>query len=150
MTPRKPLSLLALAAALLLLLFGCEAGPKSSAGFRLPDGDPARGRQVVLDMKCYVCHRVVGGDFPGPSAQPPVPVVLGGDVPYTKTDGELVTSIINPSHRIAPAARTEQVRSGQGSRMPDYGELMTVRQMVDLVAFLHSRYKVIRPGVPPK
>lgn len=150
MTNRSVTLSLTLWAGLTLLLLGCEAGPKSSAGFRLPDGDPAKGRQVVADMKCYQCHRVAGGGLPVPTADPPVPVVLGGEVPYAKTDGELVTSIINPSHTITPALRTEQVKSGDLSRMPDFSELMTVRQMIDLVAFLQSRYTVIRPGVPPK
>lgn len=150
MTHRRMTLSLTLLAGLTLLLLGCEAGPKSSAGFRLPDGDPAKGRQVVADMKCYVCHSVAGGELPVPTADPPVPVVLGGEVPYAKTDGELVTAIINPSHKITPALRTEQVKSGDMSRMPDVGELMTVRQMIDLIAFLQSRYTVIRPGVPPK
>ncbi len=146
MTLGKTTLLGALAIALLLLLLGCEAAAKSSAGFRLPDGDPAGGRQVVLDMKCHACHQVDGGGFPAPTAEPPVPILLGGSVPYTKTDGELVTAIINPSHKIAPALRTEQVKSGDASRMPDYGDHLTVRQMVDLVAFLQTRYTVIRPG----
>lgn len=150
MTPRKASLLGALMIASLLLLLGCEAAAKSPAGFRLPDGNPEVGRQVALDMKCYVCHRVDGGGLPAPTAEPPVPILLGGQVPYAKTDGELVTSIINPSHKIAAAARTERVKSGDLSRMADYGEQMTVRQMIDLVAFLQSRYTVIRPGMPPK
>jgi hypothetical protein len=32
--------------------------------------------------------------------------------------------------------------------MGDYGDLMTVRQLIDLVAFLQSSYKVVPP--PPK
>jgi mono/diheme cytochrome c family protein len=150
MTPRKASLLGALVIGVLLLLMGCEAAAKSPAGFRLPDGDAARGLQVALDMRCHVCHRVDGGGLPAPTAEPPVPILLGGQVPYSKTDGELVTSIINPSHKIAPALRTEQVTSGGLSRMPDYGDQMTVRQMIDLVAFLQSRYTVIRPGMPPK
>lgn len=150
MTPRKTTLFAALAAASLLLLMGCEAAAKSPAGFRLPDGDPALGRQVLLDMRCHICHRVEGGGFPAPTAQPPVPILLGGQVPFAKTDGELVTAIINPSHKIAPALSVEQVKSGDLSRMPDFTEHMTVRQMIDLVAFLQSRYTVIRPGVPPK
>lgn len=146
MAPRKSLALVVIAVALLLLLFGCQAGPKSAAGFRLPDGDVERGRQVFVEMRCHVCHRVAGADLPLPTIEPSVPVVLGGDVPYAKTDGELVTSIVNPSHQIAPALRKEEVKSGDLSRMPDYGDLMTVRQMIDLVGFLQSRYTVIRPA----
>jgi mono/diheme cytochrome c family protein len=149
MATKKSLALAALVGALLLLLLGCDRGPKSSAGFRLPNGDPKRGEAVFVQMKCFTCHKVDGvTTLPAPTASPAVPVDLGGRVPYAKTDGELVTSIINPSHKIAPALRSEQVMSGDQSRMPDYGDLMTVRQMIDLVAFLQSRYVVIRPGAP--
>jgi mono/diheme cytochrome c family protein len=142
--------MLALLAGMLLLLLGCEASARSSDGFRLPDGDAARGREAVLELKCHVCHSIEAPGMPAPTADPPVPVVLGGEIRNVKTDGELVTSIINPSHRIAPRLRSERVTSGTLSRMPDYGDLMSVRQMADVVAFLQSRYKVIRPGVPVK
>jgi mono/diheme cytochrome c family protein len=148
MAPRKTL-LAALAVALLILLAGCQNTIKAAAGFRLPDGDPKAGHQVFLDMRCHTCHTVLGGDFPTPTAQPPVPVVLGGERAYVKTDGELVTSIINPSHKIAAGLRPELVQRGDGSRMPTYGELMTVRQMIDVVALLQSRYQVVRPGTAP-
>jgi L-cysteine S-thiosulfotransferase len=144
MTPVRTLIAAALAAALL----ACNASPKSSAGFRLPDGDAERGRVVFAEMRCHTCHKVADADFPAPTADPPVPVVIGGEAPYAKTDGELVTSIINPSHKIVPGLRGEQVMRGDKSRMPNYGDLMTVRQMIDLVAFLQSRYRVVRPGAP--
>jgi mono/diheme cytochrome c family protein len=129
-------------------ILACNASRKSSAGFRLPDGDPERGRAVFAEMRCHTCHRIAGADFPAPTADPPVPVVLGGEVSYAKTDGDLVTSIINPSHKVVPGLRREQVMRGDASRMPSYGDLMTVRQMIDLVAFLQSRYRVVRPGAP--
>ena len=144
MTPLRTLCLAATAASLL----GCNASPRSSAGFRLPDGDVTKGLGAFIEMRCHNCHRVAGLDLPPPVAEPPVPVVLGGEVPYAKTDGELVTSIINPSHRIAPGWKPELVQRGELSRMPDYGDIMTVRQVVDIVAFLQSRYKVVRPGAP--
>jgi L-cysteine S-thiosulfotransferase len=144
MTPLRML----IAAALAPALLACSASPKSSAGFRLPDGDPERGRAVFAEMRCHTCHKVAGAEFPAPTADPPVPLVLGGEVPYAKTDGELVTSIINPSHKIAPGLRQEQVMRGDASRMPNFGDLMTVRQMIDLVAYLQSRYRVVRPGAP--
>ena len=31
--------------------------------------------------------------------------------------------------------------------MADYSDVMTVRQLVDLVAFLHSRYEYVPPAV---
>jgi hypothetical protein len=142
----RPLASLALAVSAVVLL-ACN-NPRSSAGFRLPPGDPERGKTAFVDLKCHECHRMAGVDFPAPTVEPPVPVVLGGEVPHVRTDGDLFTSIVNPSHKIAPGYRPELVERDGRSRMPDFSDVMTVRQMLDLVAFLQSRYKVVRPGQP--
>jgi len=42
-------------------------------------------------------------------------------------------------------ARLELVTGGTHSRMGDFGEVMTVRQLIDIVAFLHERYRVVPP-----
>lgn len=131
---------------LAVVLLSC-AGARSGAGFRLPGGDAAAGKLAFESLKCHQCHRVQGVDFPAPSVHPPVPVVLGGEVPHVKTDGELVTSIVNPSHRISGAYKPEEVKRPDGSsRMPDMTDAMTVHQLVDIVAFLQTRYTVVRPG----
>ena len=137
------------AAAFAVTALACTATSKSSAGFSLPNGDVARGQAAFVDLRCNGCHRVAGLDLGQPTATPPVPVVLGGEVPHVKTDGELVTSIIDPSHQIAKDFPPDLVKRAGGSRMPDYSDVMTVRQMVDLVAFLQSRYRVVRPGAAP-
>jgi mono/diheme cytochrome c family protein len=71
--------------------------------------------------------------------------VLGGPVPYQRTDGELVTAIINPSHTLAVGYRREAVSFGGKSRMRDYNDTLTPRQLADLVAYLHTRYEVVVP-----
>lgn len=96
-------------------------------------------------MKCNACHVVKGLSLPPPVAEPPVSVPLGGVVTYQPTDGRFVTAIINPSHQIAPGLPKELVESGGQSRMADYGDLLTVRELVDLVAFLHTRYEFSPP-----
>lgn len=127
----------------------CESGRHSSAGFRLPaNGDVERGKATFLQLGCNQCHEVFGMDFPKPTVQPPVPVVLGGVVPSEPTDGYLVTSIINPSYALAPYPK-ETITVGGKSRMPDYNGKITVQQLVDTVAFLQSRYKVERPIARP-
>lgn len=127
----------------------CESGRHSSAGFRLPaNGDVERGKATFLQLGCNQCHEVSGIDFPKPTVQPPVPVVLGGVVPSEPTDGYLVTSIINPSYALAPYPK-EMITVGGKSRMPDYNGKMTVQQLVDTVAFLQSRYKFERPTARP-
>ena len=91
------------------LLHGCGGyGEKSSSGFRLPDGDAAAGRQAFTDLHCNACHDVKGQDIKFEGTRK-ITVVLGGDVSRVKTYGELVTSIINPSHKIAPGLVPEIV-----------------------------------------
>ena len=101
-----------------------------------------------MNLRCNACHRVRGLDLPEPVADPPVPVPLGGTVDYRPTDGKFVTDIIHPDHKLAPGFPEERLVSGGGSRMPDYSDVMTVRELVDLVAFLHSRYDYAPPSLP--
>lgn len=131
--------------ALALGAAACAETRKSSAGFHLPDGDPQRGQQVFVDLKCHACHRVDGVALPAPVADPPVPVVLGGIVQNVRTDGELAAAIIDPSYHTASGYRLAEVRTGGLSRMGDFSEQMTVRELIDLVAFLQSRYTVREP-----
>ena len=130
---------------LLLMAAACETGRHASAGFRLPAyGDVERGKATFVALQCNTCHEVAGTDLPRPTAQPAVPFVLGGLVTREVSDGYLVTSIINPSHTIAGRPK-EMVAVGDKSRMPEYGDNITVRQLTDVVAFLQSRYTFRRP-----
>ena len=126
-------------------LYGCGDGRKSSSGFRLPDGDVARGKAMFVELKCSDCHQIAGLELPALSAETKVPVILGGEFFYPRSDGELVTAIINPSHRLARGYPRQAVESGGKSRMREYNDSLTVRQLADLVAFLHAQYKVVEP-----
>jgi L-cysteine S-thiosulfotransferase len=132
----------------LVLLLGatmaCESGRHSSAGFRLPaDGDVGRGTATFVALGCHSCHAVAGADLPRPAAEHSAPVVLGGLTTKQVTDGYLVTSIINPSHR--PSAQAKGAIRPVVMTMPDYTDKLTVRQLTDLVAFLQSRYELRHP-----
>lgn len=128
--------------AILGTTLACNAGRHSSAGFRLPpDGDAVRGKVAFVAAGCGTCHAVSGVDLPRPTVQPPVPVVLGGEVEHVMTDGYLVASIIYPSYELANYPKGE-ITIGGKSRMPDYADKLTVRQLTDIVAFLQSRYVV--------
>jgi len=131
-------------AMLLALATACSSGRHSSAGFRLPNGgDVEKGKAAFVALQCYTCHEVQGVDLPKPTVQPPVPVTLGGEVTEVVTDGYLVTSIINPSYELAPYPK-ELITVNGKSRMPDYADRVTARQVTDVVAFLQSRYTVRR------
>lgn len=131
--------------ALLVVAAACASDPKSARGFYLPDGNIDKGKAAFVELKCNSCHTIDGVTLPVPETPPAMTVALGGEVRKIRTYGELVTSIINPSHTLARGYPPEFVEAGGKSRMKDYNQVMTVAQMVDLVAFLQSRYKFTVP-----
>jgi len=121
---------------------GCEVGAKSGAGLRLPNGDIVRGKQTFHDLGCDECHTVGRDSAPTTDPSAGVLVALGGKVSHIETHGELVTSIINPSHGISRRYPADQVMEGGGSKMPSFNETMTVEELINLTAFLQSRYEL--------
>jgi sulfur-oxidizing protein SoxX len=130
---------------LFLAMSGCNQNPKSGSGFRLPDGDANQGREVFLYMQCNQCHTIAETELPTIPFAEPAYVELGGRVATVKTYGDLVTSIINPSHRLAAGYAKEKVSEDGKSNMYTYNRHMTVQELIDLVAFLQSHYDVMPP-----
>lgn len=120
-----------------------EQEARSSRGFELPGGDAARGQEAFVELRCTTCHEVDGleDELPRPTATPVVGVKLGGLAMREPSDGELLTSVINPNAHLYPETEQQNVTSGGESRMANYADVMTVQQMLDLVAFLHDRYR---------
>lgn len=136
------------ATVLVTLLAGC-GGRHSPIGFRLPaDGDIERGRAAFVALECSNCHTIPGVVLEASPKFDLGPIPLGGEVREVRTDGFLVTSIIHPSHIQVRSPREEMMTPEGESRMPDYTDRMTVRQLVDVVAFLQSKYRVV-PGPSP-
>ncbi|NQV27329.1 MAG: c-type cytochrome [Rhodopirellula sp.] len=133
-----------------LFAMGCAPTPQSGRGFTLPDGDVERGQAVFAELQCHACHQVNGLEFPVAENATDMAVRLGGKVDRIQTYGELVTSIINPSHKVAKGYAKEDVTKddeGKESRMLNYNEVMTVQQLIDLVKFLQSHYE-LKPHEP--
>lgn len=125
---------------LLLALAGCD---RQSRGFALPPGDPERGLATFKDLGCHNCHHIDGvvehldgGD---------IDVRLGGRVTRVKTYGDLVTSIIHPSHELSRGKTPSTINEDGSSRMPDYNDVMSVAELVDLTTFLQTKYSVWVP-----
>ncbi len=129
------------AALLLIASIGCTPAPTSGKGFTLPNGDRDRGEKVFVEMNCHQCHTVAATDLPVLDERE-MSIRLGGEVARIGTYGELVTAIINPSHRLAKGHLTENVSEDGESLMKNYNDVLTVNQLIDLVAFLQSRYKI--------
>ena len=133
----------------LLVLGACRTYPDYAGDFRFPilRGNVERGQQAFETLGCNRCHQVDGVQIERP-ANAPLTVLLGGELMFAKTYGDLVTSIINPDHviseRYLEQLPREQRRSIDSSPMflnPD----MKVSELIDIVAFLNSRYSLL-PG----
>jgi hypothetical protein len=136
---------IAILALTLLAVTGCERDMMSERGFALPEGDPTAGREAFIYMQCNQCHSIAGEEFPQIPGYEPY-VELGGKVSKVKTYGELVTAIINPSHKLAQGYADERVSEGGESHMYVYNRYMTVQELIDLVMFLQPRYDVVMPA----
>lgn len=123
---------------------GCDSGRHTTAGFHLPEGNVEQGKVAFMELGCNSCHTVAGVDLPKPTVQPPVPVALGGEVPEKLSDAYLVTSMIDSSYKLAPGYLKAEITAGGQSRMPHYADKITVRQLIDVTAFLQSRYDIQR------
>ena len=112
----------------------------------LPQGDAVQGRKAFVELRCHACHEIEGLDAPTPIVAA-TRVVLRGETARGETYGDLVTSIANPSHRLARGYPPEAVAVDGVALMSliRLNDVMTVQQLVDLVAFLQSEYDVAPP-----
>ena len=141
----KRLSTLTLLLTSVLALSGCdEDRTMSERGFRLPEGDAMAGRETFLYMHCNQCHTIKGEELPTIPGFEPF-VELGGAVTRVKTYGELVTAVINPSHKLAEGYAKDLVSEDGKSKMYVYNGFMTVQELTDLVMFLQPHYDVVPP-----
>tara|TARA_R110002096_G_scaffold164099_8_gene331798 strand:- start:838 stop:1356 length:519 start_codon:yes stop_codon:yes gene_type:complete len=128
------------------LLISCAPEPKSGKGLVLPEGDSEQGKQAFVDLKCHRCHSVAGielSEFEGGWEDP---LRLGGEIVRVKTYGDLITAIVYPDHAISEEYR-KRFESGapELSPMSVIIDEMSVRQLIDIVTFLHSRYIKLEP-----
>jgi mono/diheme cytochrome c family protein len=127
-----------------LTMTGCSRGPDSPKGFSLPQGDVVKGEAAFMKYQCLACHTIEGFNDDLVVKQFETPVRLGGTSSMITTYAQLVTSIINPSHKIASRAiGNDEAKNADGSsNMQVYNDVMTVSELTDIVAFLQPKYKV--------
>jgi hypothetical protein len=137
----------------LAVLFGAAALQACATewggrGIHLPEGDAIKGREAYVALRCNACHEIEGFSPPTPIVAV-TRVVLGGQTARVKTYGDLLTSIANPSHRIARGYPPEAVAVDGVPLMTliRLNEVMTVQQLVDVAAFLQAEYDVVPPPV---
>ena len=104
--------------------------------FLVPPGDAAEGRKVFATMECFACHEIKGEKFPDTSKTPrgagPELTGMGAHHPAEY----FAESVMNPN-RVVVTGPGYTGADGL-SKMPSYADTMTIRQLVDLVAYLKS------------
>lgn len=104
--------------------------------FTLPAGDKAAGREIFVKMECYRCHAIEGEKFPATErkeADIGPPLTGMGTLHPAEYIAE---SIVNPNAVILIGDGF--VGKDGRSIMPDYGHLLTVQDVIDLVGYLKS------------
>jgi mono/diheme cytochrome c family protein len=141
----KHINLLLLFFTTALFVSACEADRMSEKGFSLPAGNAINGKEAFIYLHCHECHSVAGEELPALALAEPPFVELGGKVSRVKTYGELVTAIINPSHKLAKGYPADLVANNGESKMPVYNGYMTVQELIDIVTYLQPHYDVFVP-----
>ncbi|MET0502738.1 MAG: cytochrome c [Candidatus Binatia bacterium] len=110
--------------------------------FTLPPGDAVEGKKLFVELECYKCHEVKGESFP---------VVGEGDkgigpelsqMADTHPPEFFAESIVNPNAVIDPQDKEMGfLGADEKSRMPTYGDVLTVKQLADLATYLNSLKK---------
>jgi cbb3-type cytochrome oxidase cytochrome c subunit len=99
--------------------------------FSWPPGDPVNGREVFVKLECYSCHEVKGEKFPAPQGEIGPELAMMGPLHEVEYFAE---AIINPNAVIVEGKGYEAADGA--SKMPSYNDLLTVQEVIDLVAYL--------------
>ena len=90
---------------------------------------------MFVKLECYSCHEVRGEKFPAPREKGKVGPELSMMGPRHEVD-YFAEAIINPS-AVIEKGKGYQAADGS-SKMPSFNELLSVQELIDLVAFLRA------------
>lgn len=126
------------------VLAGCISS--STFAFPVERGDVAAGRQAFIEHRCQRCHTVAGETLPPPPGMSFPMLQLGAPPTEIRSYADLTTSIVNPNHALSERYRQQLQQTGvpPDSPMPAQSlDTMTVRQLINIVAFLNSKYETL-------
>ena len=140
---KKSLMLICFTVLFSVVLMGCDTDPNSPRGFSLPKGNAEKGKLVFLKYQCLSCHQLAGVTQQGIVDNTELSIKLGGNSTTVETYADLVTSIINPSHKFAKGYTLAMIQDNGKSKMKIFNDVMTVGELVDLVTFLQPQYTLV-------
>lgn len=118
---------------------GHHHGQPKDWKFTLAKGDAHEGKKLFAELQCYKCHEIKGEKFPD---QAPEDERIGPELSQMAgmhTVEFFAESIANPNAVIdADAAKQGHVGPDGRSKMPDFADVLTVKQLGDLATYLAS------------
>lgn len=107
--------------------------------FTLAKGDAAAGRKLFIEIECYKCHEVKGESFPNVVAEERG---VGPELSHMAGMHSVeffAEAIANPNAVIDDDAKEQGHIGPDGrSKMPDFADVLTVKQLADLATYLAS------------
>ncbi len=131
------LSVRAIVVILSLLLAACQDSLYSPEALGLPQGDKELGQLVYTQFECAECHTLYDDED---SAERTIAVELGGKSRRVTSYAGLVSSVINPSHKLAKGYEMAVIANGKESKMRNYNDVMTITELVHLITYLKAHY----------
>ena len=123
--------------------------PKSDSGsatkgFRFRGGDAGQGKEAFARLNCIQCHTVSGVEVPKPEGKRRFDLKLAEESRFVKRYEDIVLAITNPRHVVSERYRAiltdAEARGEIEPFMADLTNDMSVRQLMDMVAFLDEVY----------
>lgn len=139
-----------LVAAVVVVATLAACAPNTTLVVHFPLGNVQRGREAFVALECHACHRMNDVEMPAHPSPSSYSVALGGRTPRIETYGDIITAIVNPTHRVARSYRVVAGRREPSPMAAEFlNEVMTTQQLVDLAAFLRTEYEYVPPPPPP-
>jgi mono/diheme cytochrome c family protein len=104
--------------------------------FAFPKGSAWAGEKVFVKMECFSCHKVAGRSFRRVDTGGVGPELGPGHARLPRE--YLAESVLNRHKVIAGNEDRYKGEDKLGSKMGDYSEIMTVRELVDVVTYIQS------------
>jgi hypothetical protein len=127
---------------------GAIAVAEGGDEFEFPEGDAEEGRYSFEEMRCLQCHVVEGVTFEGEGEAAENEGGIGPDltaIGSIQTATYLVAAVLDPNQVIVADPPGQQpgdegsYRTEFGhSKMPEYHDTMTLRQLLDIAAFMET------------
>lgn len=113
--------------------------------FRFPMGDVAKGKEAFARLACNQCHSTKTTPIKKTKTSGQLDINLGERERFVNTYLDIVTAITNPQHvtdaKYADLSPELYVEGTIATVMPSMNDVISARDLMDLVAYIDSLYQ---------